>query len=744
MATRAYKSTAGLGAKPPSQTDETIGFLSRLADEADLCLVMLDERDRVIYSNAGFTKMLGYEHADARGKNLRRLLTGADLQPGQRLGADVPHQVTFREKFFTRTPDGNQIWIAAAFRRVFNADGTVRCTAGMLRDVTDSGIHAMQRVVLEKMISGSSLETLTEFICQRAEALAPDTVATILRVDEQGLLHPLAAPSLPAVYANSIDGLAIGPCVGSCGTAAFRGEPVFVADIATDPLWAPYRGVPLPPSLRACWSSPFKLNNGRVAGTFAFYFRDGRGPSELHRKIVDACVNLCALAIERQEAELHIHRLAYFDDVTGLPNRTRLFEEIDRCLARPDASSGSIALLCINVDHFKYVNDTLGHPTGDQLLSEIAKRLSHHAGPEDILGRIGGDEFVMVLPGRDVDGAVDMAERILHSLVQPITISGTTLPASASVGISIHPWHGADTNELLKNADVALSEAKHAGRGIYKVFMPEMNKRGEERVVLGAALQDSLAQGGLHLHYQPQVRIEDGQILGVEALARWNHPLLGNVPPDRFIPIAEECGLIETLGAWALDEACRQMAEWRAQGIIIPAVSVNLSPLHFRNEGLADTIAEVLRKHHLAPHMLTLEITEGVMMDDGPTATNMLKAIHALGVGLSMDDFGTGYSSLSGLATMPFSELKIDRAFINRIETDAGTLAIVTAVIRIGQSLGMIVVAEGVETAAQHAILKKLGCHVAQGYFPGRPMDVEALSEWLRNRTPSPDTPAAA
>lgn len=745
MARQASTST-GASPQPAGPKDETFPLLSQFAGQADLCLVVIDADDRIIYSNAGFLKLLGYEPEAARGQHLGWLLTGEDLRPRRRFGADVPDQLVFHEKLFVRTRDGNQIWIAGAFRRAFDANGKVRCTAAMLQDITDSVVQTMQRDVLDAMVAGRSLESIGELICRRAETLAPDIISTIVRVDEKGLLHPLAAPSLPAVYANSIDGVPIGPCVGTCGTAAFRGEPVFTADIATDPLWAPYRDIPLPPGLRACWSSPIRLTNGRVAGTFAFYFRHGRGPTDLHRRIVAACIHLCVLAMERHESELHIQRLAYFDDLTGLPNRTRLFEEIDRCLARSEIAPETVAVLCIDIDHFKYINDTLGHLTGDLVLAEIARRLTALTDPGDVVGRVAGDGFVMVLPGCDGDGATEIAERILESLVRPVIVEGAALPVSVSIGISIHPWHGAQTNELLKNADTALQDVKRTGRGSFRLFSPDMNKRGEERVVLGAALRDSLAQGGLHLHYQPQVRIADGTICGVEALARWTHPELGVITPDRFIPIAEESGLIEPLGAWALDQACRQLAEWRAQGIAIPAVSVNLSPLHFRNENLPDLVAGALARYRLAPGMLTLEITEGVMMDDGPTATNMLRVIHALGVGLSMDDFGTGYSSLSGLATMPFSELKIDRSFINRLETDAGTLAIVTAVIRIGQSLGMTVVAEGVETAAQRDILRQLGCHAAQGYLLGRPMDAVAFREWVRDqKLPlAPSLPGAA
>jgi diguanylate cyclase (GGDEF)-like protein/PAS domain S-box-containing protein len=710
-------------------------MLSRMADEADLCLTVLGTQDRIVYTNAGFTKMLGFERADAAGQPLAKLLTEDDLRTLRCFGANVPPQhERFQEEFLAKTQAGEPLWLSGLFRRVFDPNGDVIATAVLLQDVTEGRLLALQRDALQIIAAGATLDDFADLISRRAEALTPDVICSILRVDEAGQLHPLAAPSLPSIYCQALEGIMIGPGVGSCGTAAWRGEPVFVADIATDPLWAPYRDLPLTPGLRACWSIPIKLKDGRVAGTFAFYFRDQRGPKTLHHKIVDACVSLCALAIERHEAEANIHRLAYFDHLTGLPNRGRLQSDISALLAASSAAPRRVALLCIDMDHFKYVNDTLGHASGDQLLIEVARRLTEQSTEEGIVGRIGGDEFVMALPGCDAEAAMAKADSLLKALSHPVMIDGISLPLSVSIGISVYPDDSADIGELLMDADVALYDAKRSGRGICKAFKPEMNARAEERMLLAAELKDALARGELDLYYQPQVRIADGTLCGVEALTRWTHPALGNIPPDRFIPVAEETGLIETLGMWSLDKACGQLADWRASGLPVPAISVNLSALHFRNGALADTIAGLLRKHGLSPAMLTLEITESLMMDDGPTASETLKNVHALGVGLSMDDFGRGYSSLSALATRPLSEMKIDRSFTNRIEHDRSTSAIVTAAIQIGRSLGMTVVAEGVETDRQFQMLKQLGCDVCQGYFSGRPMPAAAFRDWVLNR----------
>lgn len=733
MVARAPRTT-GEATPGASAAKDGASLLSRLADEADLCLVVLDQQDRIFYTNAGFTKMLGFERAEAAGQQLGKLLTDDDLRAHRSFGVSVPQEQRFQEELFARTRAGEPLWLSGRFHRVFDEAGEVQATAGLLQDVTESRMLALQRDMLEFIAGGATPQELADLICRRAESLTPDAVCSILRIDEAGRLRPLAAPSLPAIYSKAIEGLAVGPTVGSCGTAAWRGEPVFVADITTDPLWDPYRDLPLPPGLRACWSTPIKLKSGRVAGTFAFYFRDGRGPKNLHQRIVEACVHLCALAIERHEQEAHIHHLAYFDHLTGLPNRSRLQDEIGRLIAASSADPRRVALLCIDIDHFKYVNDTLGHSSGDQLLIEVARRLRAQAGDTGIVGRMGGDEFVMALPGCGAAEAMARCNMLLKSLCQPVVIDGLSLPLSVSIGISVYPDDSADIGELLMDADVALYEAKRSGRGICKAFRPEMNARAEERMLLGSELRDALARGELDLSYQPQVRIDDGSVCGVEALTRWSHPALGNIPPDRFIPVAEETGLIETLGLWSLDKACGQLAEWHVGGVMMPSISVNLSALHFRNDKLPETIAAVLHKHRLSPQMLTLEITESLMMDDGPTAAETLRSVHALGVGLSMDDFGKGYSSLSALATRPLTELKIDRGFVNRIEHDRSTCAIVTAVIKIGRSLGMTVVGEGVETERQLQMLKELGCNVAQGYLTGRPMPAGRFREWFLAR----------
>ncbi|MET3335038.1 putative signal transduction protein with EAL and GGDEF domain [Bradyrhizobium japonicum] len=348
-----------------------------------------------------------------------------------------------------------------------------------------------------------------------------------------------------------------------------------------------------------------------------------------------------------------------------------------------------------------------------------------------MLGRLGGDEFVILLPQRNAESAARVAADITEALAAPLKLGSKLMPMSASIGISLYPDHATDIDTLMQQADAAMYMAKQAGRSTYRIFSAEMNGLTEQRLALIAALRRAIAEGALTLSYQPQIRSCDGAIHGVEALSRWRDAVLGDVSPAKFIPLAEECGLIEQIGLWSVREACRQMASWRRAGLNIPCVSVNLSPINFRNVTLAARLKDILAEYDLPADALMLEITEGAFMQDGVAALETMNAIRELGVGLSLDDFGTGYSSLSRLAHLPIRELKIDRSFMRDIERDASALAIATAVVRVGQGLGMTVVAEGVETEGQRKTLAELGCDVVQGFFYAPALPPVAFERWL-------------
>ncbi|WMT75766.1 EAL domain-containing protein [Bradyrhizobium sp. Ash2021] len=708
-------------------------LLSEVADRTNRAVVVTDPDRRIVYVNAAFAGMFGYTPEEATGRQLRELIAGRHTDPETlaRLRRCIDEENGGEEEVLAYDKNGDEIWVSANVKAFRNARGQVKYMFALLTDITETRqLRSLQQLIMNALADEIPLTDIADRLCRRVEEIAPDVVSSLLHIDTAGLIHPLGGPSLPEDYSRALDGVAIGPDIGSCGSAAYYGEAVLAQDIDTDPRWQPFKTRPLEVGLRACWSTPIKGKDGRVIGTFAFYFRECRPPSRWHQRIVDACVHLGALAIERKEARAQIARLAYYDTLTGLPNRARLRDMIAEAVQACPAG-GHVALAFLDVDNFKDVNDTLGHSAGDELLVEFAQRLRAQIQPGDLLGRLGGDEFVIVLPNRDASEASTVASRITEAVSTPLPIGTRQVPMSASIGISIYPDNADDIDTLIQQADAAMYKAKRAGRSTYRFFSADMDRLAEQRLAHSAALRSAIANDALKLHYQPQIRTSDGAIHGVEALARWHDPVLGEVSPAKFIPLAEECGLIEQIGLWSVREACRQMAEWRKAGLDIPCVSVNLSPINFQNVNLASVVAGILADHGLPAEVLMLEITEGVFLNERSVAIETMNALRKQGVGLSLDDFGTGYSSLSRLAHLPIRELKIDRSFMRDVESDPTARAIVTTVIRVGQSLQLTVVAEGVETDGQRDLLAELGCDVVQGFLYARALSPPAFGRWL-------------
>ncbi len=721
---------------------EHLQRLSLVADASDSAVLISDAESRIVYVNAGFSRMFGWTPEQAIGQAPIALLAPQlsqqfvdEYRAALRAGCAVG-----REEIVSGQ-QGQRYWAKVISNPVMGPDGQWRYTVTILTDITRAKMHeALQHQVLEAMARERPLAEVLDMVCREVERIAPDVQASILEVDEQGLLHPLAGPSLPPEYSAQLDGLPIGPSVGSCGTAAWRRAPVQVDDIASDPLWADYRALALPLGLRACWSTPFCNSEGRVIGTFAFYYRSRVQDSEaqrFHQQLVEACTHLCTLALEREHARQRIRKLAFYDGLTGLPNRSLLQARADQAIASATRNAEPLAVLFLDLDRFKQINDSLGHPAGDELLRQVASRLQRELRSSDIAGRLSGDEFVVVLPQCDADQAADTVERLQALLAQPMEIADTRLAISASVGIAMFPADGREMETLLHRADMAMYQAKSGARGSFRFFSAEMNRLAQERLALETALREALRQGQLQLHYQPQIELAGGRLHGVEALARWTHPELGPISPARFIPLAEECGLIAELGRWALREACRQLAEWRAQGLAVPAIAVNLSPTSFHNLELPSLIADALERNALKPQDLTLEITESVLVDTNPSTLKTLAEVHAQGVRLSMDDFGTGYSSLSYLRRLPVSELKLDRSFVADLEQDEAARALSRAILGIGQSLQLTVVAEGVESEQQNQLLREQGYPVAQGYLFARPLPPQEMARWLASAAPA-------
>jgi diguanylate cyclase (GGDEF)-like protein/PAS domain S-box-containing protein len=454
-------------------------------------------------------------------------------------------------------------------------------------------------------------------------------------------------------------------------------------------------------------------------------------------ELAQANLRLQEEVAERQQAEGRVMHLANHDALTGLPNRRLLHDRLGQALAMAHREHHHVAVLFMDLDRFKTINDSLGHMMGDALLQTVARRLQLALREGDTVSRLGGDEFVVVLPSLEHPGAAEkVALKLVDALTPPFDLDGQELRVSASIGISLFPEDGRDTETLLRNADSAMYHAKEMGRNNYQFFLEQMNVAAAERLRLENDLHKALERGEFELHYQPRIDVASGAACGIEALIRWRHPERGLVSPGEFIHVAEETGLIVPIGEWVIREACRQGVAWCQAGLPRIPVAVNLSPRQFRHSNLVGTVVRALEQYGCPSELLELEITEGVLMQQTADTLQTLEALNRLGVGLAIDDFGIGYSSLSYLKRFPVDCLKIDQSFVRDITVDPDDAAIVTAIIGLAHSLGLSVVAEGVEDASQLDFIRDAGCDEAQGNHFSRPMPADQLTAWLGRSRP--------
>ncbi|MEJ6004557.1 EAL domain-containing protein [Paucibacter sp. AS339] len=448
---------------------------------------------------------------------------------------------------------------------------------------------------------------------------------------------------------------------------------------------------------------------------------------ERTRQLSETVKALEQTLLEQQATEARIQQLAHFDVLTGLPNRALLSERSSQAIEIARREGRSLALLFLDLDHFKNVNDSLGHRFGDELLKGLAQRLKAAVREQDTVSRLGGDEFILVLPSTDAAGASNVATKVMDLAAQPFQIEQNEITVTPSVGVAMYPNDGEDFESLCRSADTAMYRAKQDGRNTFRFFTAEMQAQSARTLLLENALRRAVEREQLHLHYQPQVCMLSGQVIGAEALLRWSHPELGNISPAEFIPIAEASGLIISIGEWVLRAAVRQLKLWQAEGLRDFFMAVNLSSVQFRHADLPALVTRTLEEFQIEPRLLELELTEGVAMEDPLGAIAVMSDLHARGVRLSIDDFGTGYSSLSYLKKFPVYKLKIDQQFVRDLIDDPEDRAIISAIISMAKSLGLQTIAEGVELQGQLDFLREQGCDEVQGYLFGRPMPADQL-----------------
>jgi diguanylate cyclase (GGDEF)-like protein len=587
-------------------------------------------------------------------------------------------------------------------------------------------ILELQNAILEMIARGEPLAVTLSELCVRVEEAIPDVTATVLKSNGASM-STLAAPSLPASYSAAVNDLKIGPYAGSCGTAAYLGTAVAVTDIETDSRWIDYKALALPLGLRACWSSPIKSGE-RVVGTFAFYYKENRGPSVLEQKVVDACVHLCSIAIEREERVVERQRLIYTDALTGLANRAAF----DLALrTRSENPSDSWGVVLADVDNLKLVNDTFGHAAGDALIRVVAERIAAAAGREHTY-RLGGDEFAIVVAGRAGLGLQRRADQILEVLGPPTDCAGHVIFPAVTLG-GAPAAKDLDPEQVRQNADLALYHAKEHARGRFVEFHPGLGTALTRRFRAVRDVSLALLEDRIDAHYQPIVRLDTRDTVGLEALCRMKTPSGEVIAAAHFQEATKDAHVAARLTERMLTKVAKDMRVWLDEELPLQHVGVNLSAADFRKGGLRDMICQIFGKANVPLKHLILEVTESVYLGQRDrVVANEIRSLRSEGLKVALDDFGTGYASLTHLLTVPVDIIKIDKSFIDRTRLDEAGMVIVEGLISMASKLGIRVVAEGIEDEEQARRLEEFGCRLGQGYLFARAMDALSACQFLR------------
>lgn len=585
---------------------------------------------------------------------------------------------------------------------------------------------------------GSSLEDACDRICEHAERLAAGVICSIVTVDREGLLHPLAGPTISRTYSDALDGIPIGPDVGSCGTAAHFRRPIAVTDIFADPLWIPYR--PLADILakehgvKACWSSPILRSDGRVLGAFGFYYKDNRGPTPEERMIVAECLDLCSLVLEREEVKADNQRLAFFDSLTGFGNRANFLKTLEAAI---EGASAPLSVLLVDIDHLGRVNDAFGHATGDRLILEVGQTVARIAAPAAIF-RVDADEFAVLIEDRSAEELSAVSTEILRAMENRAPQRDEhLLPVSVTCGGAIfEPSRPPDVPTFLQHANLALHHAKQTARGGFVLYSDDLAGAIANRFRALQTVTSALAEDRIEAHYQPIVSLPTQEIVGLEALCRIRMDGGQILSPGAFAEALQDPSMGHLLTDRMLEQVARDIRYWLDLGLSFQYVSVNVSMADFNQGNLGERIKSVFAHHRTPLKHVVLEVTETVYMDekDGKVA----KAIEELrreGLLVALDDFGTGYASLTHLLNFPVDIIKIDKTFIDRMSDGPGAV-IVKALLDMSVGLGTRIVAEGVETEDQAERLRRLGCPYVQGYLFGRPVDRDKATEAMRSEVP--------
>ncbi|MBH0017910.1 sensor domain-containing protein [Pseudoalteromonas sp. NGC95] len=708
-------------------------LLSLVTDRTDNAIIIIDNNWQTIYINKGFTTLFGYNESDMLGRSpisiIAPHLTSSTInfiRNSHLKGGPIK-----RDEILI-TNNGEKLWCSIMSNPILDEQEMFTHSVIILSEITNTKLHEiLHQRALGAIANDEPLEFIMQCICDEIHKLSEEITPSIFKLNDENNLQLLSATaSLPLEHKllYKVHHLGFDSIIGQDAT-------VHVKNIKQDAFWINHKDEISSLGYTGCLSSLIKGSDKNTIGIIVLYYKYNDVPTELHRTLLSILSPLCKLAIEREKQRENIRKLAYYDSLTSLPNRNLLYANAEQALHDADVNNTKLAFLFLDADRFKQLNDSFGHAAGDELLIHLANQLTSTAHRFHVVGRLSGDEFVAVVPFSNNGDLNNVVEDLRLRIAEPVLLNSNEIISTVSIGISIFPGDGKDVYTLIQRADMAMYQAKSLGRGRFAYFSHELNELAQELQTLEIELEKAIDNNGLELFYQPQVSMVDRSICGVEVLSRWEHPQLGTISPSKFIPIAEDCGLIGKLSKWAIHNACKQMSIWKENELDIPTISINLSPINFHNINLCDLIVSEIKRFNLKPSDIILELTESVLLDTNPSTMKVLMDIHNTGISFSMDDFGTGYSSLSYLQKIPLVELKLDRSFVQHLETDATSKVLSNAVLQLGKSLNINVVAEGIEKEEQYEILKNQGYSIAQGYLFSKALNATDVEKWFKKLT---------
>jgi len=697
-----------------------------------------------LYVSPACAAILGYTPRQLQSKSLFDYIHAEDIN-AVRACYSTPRApgVTGAVEFRFQRSEGQYVWLESTCRTLLDPrSGDVIEIHASSRDIgARKQMELREQVradVLEMITAGRPLNEILHRLIEAVETQEPNAVAASVMLRAGVVYH--CAPHLPAPLAASIERQMYQLLNRFSELADASDERILWCDLLNDPAWQELAPKVAEQDLKSCWAALIRSGHREPRGAFVLYRRDEARPNESAAAMLQLASDLSSVALEHRDLTDQLTFQAHHDALTRLPNRILFADRLEQALTHSARTGQATAILLVDVDRFKYINDTFGHQAGDELLCQIAHRLRTRLRASDALARMGGDEFAAILT--EISNPADaqaVADVLVREFQAPIALRGRDVFISISVGAAVYPGDGRDASNLLMNADLALYRAKDAGRNTAKTFAPEMSEGVIARLEMEHDLRRAIENDGFFLHFQPKVNCA-GLLMGVEALLRWQHPALGLIPPAKFIPIAEDTGLILPIGAWVLQEAARQQRVWVNAGLPLTGIAVNVSAIQFGQPDFIQTIRGALDAAGNPEPWLEIELTESLLMENMRSAADKLSLLKSMNVQVSIDDFGTGYSSLAYLQRLTLDTLKIDNSFIHNIDTNDGNgQAIISAIVTLARSLNLKTVAEGVERPAQREFLQRIGCDMLQGNLICPAVTAEQVEPWLRRRSALPN-----